>query len=176
MWNNEDFWCGRDDLNEYEQRLCSAYERFERPDLAECVRGARLHQRLEMAIGDPDSAASFRRMSSFRPLLAGLHAEYESGLPETMAAWRARLLVAHRDDPDLDGVKALERSYKSQPGWIFRSIPKRHWAKLGTAIRGVRAVRNCLSPASVKGKGSHDEKHLTGGLMLPSVEKLVDLP
>lgn len=48
---SETFWLGDMALSEMEVKLCEAYERRGRPDLAHCVRNARAHQLLDAFFG-----------------------------------------------------------------------------------------------------------------------------
>jgi hypothetical protein len=148
MWSTPDFWGGYDALNDNEQLLCSSYRKLGRPDLADCVRGARVHQRLEMVICDIDLISKTigpdpdYMLRSIQPLLAILHADYRSDFPSTMVEWRARLMATHERDPDLGGVQLLLESNRKtrKPSWAYRIVPERYWSMMrsicGEGIRG----------------------------------------
>jgi hypothetical protein len=131
MWDNPRFWGGDDALNDLEESLCASYVKLGRQDLADCVRGARVHQRLRVTIGDVDLVTRDPgyMLACIRPLLAKLHVRYRSDFPTTMYEWRAQLLEKFKDDCDLPRVLALEPQGKDyrKPSWIYRALPQRCW-------------------------------------------------
>lgn len=131
MWDTPYHLGINDSMNDNEQSLCLAYEKVGREDLAACVRGARVHQRLALIIGDTDLITKDPgyMLARLRPLLETLNPDYRSDFPVTMADWHSRLMASHGGDPDLRSVMALEERLKKtrRPSWIYRVLPKALW-------------------------------------------------
>jgi hypothetical protein len=139
MWDTPYHLGTEDSLNDNEHLLCSAYERAGRDDLAACVRGARVHQRLVLTIGDTDfvTKSPGYMLACIRPLLEILDHGYRSDFPATMEAWRSRLMDVHQGDSGLGDVMALEKRLKKtrRPSWIYRVVPRGLWG-IVWSIRG----------------------------------------
>ncbi|WVQ81435.1 hypothetical protein IAT38_003559 [Cryptococcus sp. DSM 104549] len=78
--------------------LISALERLKRPDLADCVRQARLYQRLNNALSCRGPPSSIREINDMRQLMLGDQAGKRW---ETIAEWEMATAQKYMEDPRL---------------------------------------------------------------------------
>lgn len=111
MWLYEyksDFLSGCNDLTRSERYLKHAYRRMGRPDLAKCVEGARLYQRLDHLIGGviPDKPERF--FGQLRGLAEAAWHKVGSQIPDDLEVWTKTMLARYEGWPGLDRVIKLE--------------------------------------------------------------------
>ncbi|KAK4686915.1 uncharacterized protein P7C73_g3197, partial [Tremellales sp. Uapishka_1] len=97
------FFNGSNALSPEEESLASAYDKLKRLDLAACVRGGKVYQRLACTVnGDPDIVMLNATRKAFLGEAAG-------DLPATMAAWCVAAKEEFKDDEGLR--RLLEREH-----------------------------------------------------------------
>jgi hypothetical protein len=115
-WTRYDKLLYHNELSPMELLLCAAYERHGRNDLADCVRNARVHQRLDSFI----SAEIFDRMGTREELLGRFYGLFKTFHPDSkedppvytspwsdVEQWMKKLEIKFASDEGLSAMKAL---------------------------------------------------------------------
>lgn len=94
--------------------LCGAYEKRGRPDLAECVRNGRVHQRIRdnitnSEITDLDDPDTLDILNAITDACLGARA---GTLPKTKDEWISLAMSRHAADPRLLDVVSLDAELK----------------------------------------------------------------
>ena len=118
---SESFWEGDMALSEVEVKLCEAYERQGREDLAHCVRNARVHQLLDGFFGD--DMYSGWRAKEFLSTRQAMKSTFNPGSsPEAMTIqeWDIETERKYEGDEGLALVKEL----------MQRQLDARSWSRI----------------------------------------------
>lgn len=140
MQNETQLADGDNSLTAEEEILCQTYHKLGRPDLAACVNGARVYQRLDDLIGNrrlmPQQVMNWSGiMSKFNALTRLVRGTSAGDLPKTPVQFRTKALQTYSSDPRLATVIELERTLQLSRRpiptrlkwipWNVRSLPSR---------------------------------------------------
>lgn len=116
MWTYEDddYQMGINRMTPEEKLLCEAYISKGRNDLAECVRNARLHQRISdmFKCGYWPLLPDENLLGMLNGLADAIAPSDKDILPTTLQQWQQETMARHADDPDLPTVVELENNLK----------------------------------------------------------------
>ncbi|WVQ97001.1 hypothetical protein IAU59_004110 [Kwoniella sp. CBS 9459] len=99
LYENLSFLGGKNDMTEEETQLIQAYEKYQRPDLAECVENGRLYQRLTR-IGFYDRA--YRKNGFREPFGADPAPDFKPPVGDD--EWRVYMMERYKDHAGLQKV------------------------------------------------------------------------
>jgi hypothetical protein len=101
---------GDNTLSKEEILLAESYESLGRHDLAECVRGGKVFQRLHRIIlgWQPSDRGDKKILAAVNGLTDAFLGASAGPLPETLDDWIGMALEAQKDDPDLPTVIDLD--------------------------------------------------------------------
>jgi hypothetical protein len=108
-FDTEAFDHGDNALSKEEVILAEAYESLGRDDLADCVRGGKVFQRLHRIILNwtPSDRGDKRILAAVNGLTDAFLGKDAGSLPKTLDEWITTALVDQKDDPNLPSVIAL---------------------------------------------------------------------
>jgi hypothetical protein len=113
------FWDGDMTFSELEVKLCEAYERRGRDDLAHCVKNARAYQLLDSYMGtdfytyEDDLRGYF--LGHFHAMQRTLDPNCRLDTSTSISQWISQMTTKHEGDEGLAVVKELDRqSYKAR--------------------------------------------------------------
>jgi hypothetical protein len=109
-FDTEAFDYGDNTLSKEEILLAQAYESLGRNDLADCVRGGKVFQRLHRIIlgWKPSDRGDKKILAAVNGLTDAFLGKDAGPLPKTLDEWIVSALKAQKDDPDLATVIALD--------------------------------------------------------------------
>lgn len=114
--DSQSFEDGSNELSPAERILADAFRELDRPDLAECVRSGKLHQRLTKMIG---GLPSFGMTRGLTDLVGG-----ELHVPD-LSGWCEKQWERYGSDPDLSRIVK-----KDALSWAERCEAKPHFGWL----------------------------------------------
>lgn len=132
MVSTYDYLHGNNALTKEEKILREVYNEIGRPDLAECVVGARKYQRVEDILGCQRFLLSdFMGWDEIMGMLNGLTKAFKGDnvkdLPRSPRAWMRSAMIRYANDPHLEKVVLLDRRLKKTrrpaPDGLSKLVP-----------------------------------------------------
>jgi hypothetical protein len=150
--NTQRFLTGYNDLSLSEIFLCDAYKRMGRPDLAECVTKARLHQRLEYLVGQPLVPDNEEFVGHLRGLAEAAGYVDDIQIPDDLQIWTKAMMARYAGTIGLDQVIKLENEVvaKRKKETKLCSRP-RSWHRPKRS--STDSVRDCRRAPRRRGRG-----------------------
>ncbi|RXK35578.1 hypothetical protein M231_07163 [Tremella mesenterica] len=96
---------GHNDLSIEETHMVHCYEKYGRPDLADCIRKGAVYYRLFNVIGWSPDVSDLNGLTR-----AVLGEDTAESLPETQDAWIEEALVRFKNDPRLSSIQKLQET------------------------------------------------------------------